>query len=47
MNMDPWDLEHRGRNTREDNERQYKQARTGYTVKPESKHWFVDDITSI
>lgn len=44
MNMDPWDLEHRGRTTRSDNERQFKQARTGYTTKPESKHWFVDDI---
>lgn len=43
-NMDPWDFEHRERNTRKDNERQFKQARTGYTVKPASKHWFVDDV---
>ena len=44
MNMDPWDFEHRERNTPIDNERQHKQRRTGYTVRPASKHWFVDDL---
>lgn len=44
MNMDPWDFKHRGQVTKEDIERQPKQARTGYVHKPDSKHWFVDDI---
>ena len=42
--LDPWDFEYRGENSREDKKRQEKQARTGYTTDPESKHWFVDDI---
>ena len=41
---DPWDLPHGNRPTLKDLERQPKQARTGYTVGPSSKHWFVDDI---
>ncbi|MCK5677687.1 MAG: GMC family oxidoreductase, partial [Flavobacteriaceae bacterium] len=44
MNMDPWDLKHRGRATSKDRKRQEKQARTGYTTGEDSKHWFVDDI---
>jgi len=44
MNMDPWDFEHRNRNTPEDDKKQHKQRRTGYTVRPESKHWFVNDL---
>ncbi|WP_299554017.1 GMC family oxidoreductase [Seonamhaeicola sp.] len=44
MNLDPWDQELRGNTTPEEKARQLKQARTGYTVKNEVKHWFVDDI---
>ncbi|MCP9200066.1 GMC family oxidoreductase [Gramella sp. GC03-9] len=44
MNDDPWDYKFKGQVTREDEKRQYKQARTGYTVSEPSKHWFVDDI---
>lgn len=43
-NLDPWDFEHRGEKNPKDLERQLKQDRTGYTTKPASKHWFVDDI---
>ena len=43
-NLDPWDLEYRGEKNPEELKRQLKQNRTGYTTKPESKHWFVDDI---
>ncbi len=42
--LDPWDMELRNSITVEDNARQLKQSRTGYTTKFESKHWFVDDI---
>jgi len=41
---DPWQLPHGNHPTAHDLERQPKQARTGYVVAPESKHWFVDDI---
>lgn len=41
---DPWDYKFKGRVTREEAKRQYKQARTGYTVNEASKHWFVDDV---
>jgi choline dehydrogenase-like flavoprotein len=41
---DPWQLPHGNRPTVQDLERQPKQARTGYVVSPESRHWFVDDI---
>ena len=43
-NLDPWDFEHRGEKNPKDIERQLKQNRTGYTTKPASSHWFVDDI---
>jgi choline dehydrogenase-like flavoprotein len=43
-NLDPWDFEHRGDKDPKETERQLKQNRTGYTTKPASKHWFVDDI---
>ncbi len=44
--MDPWDFENglRGRTPREEIEKHYfKQARTGYTIREASKHWFVKD----
>ena len=44
MHKDPWDFKYRGEASREDRERQEKQARTGYTTDDTSKHWFVDDI---
>lgn len=44
MYMDPWDFEHREKNTPEEIKKQEKQARTGYVTDPESKHWFVDDL---
>ncbi|TNJ46236.1 GMC family oxidoreductase [Tamlana fucoidanivorans] len=44
MNLDPWDQELRGATTPEEKARQLKQGRTGYTIKNESRHWFVDDI---
>ncbi|MEO6348775.1 MAG: GMC family oxidoreductase [Aquaticitalea sp.] len=44
MHNDPWDTELRGTTTVEEQKRQEKQARTGYTTSAGSKHWFVDDI---
>lgn len=44
MHDDPWDMELRGGTTVEEQKRQEKQARTGYTTAADSKHWFVDDI---
>ena len=44
MNDDPWDYKYKGQLPREEVKRQYKQARTGYTVTEPSHHWFVDDI---
>lgn len=44
MHMDPWDFKHQGQPTREERKRQYKQARTGYTVNKAHSHFFVDDI---
>jgi choline dehydrogenase-like flavoprotein len=41
---DPWDFENADRPTQKILERQAKQARTGYTVRPSIHHWFVDDI---
>ncbi|WP_136467806.1 GMC oxidoreductase [Flagellimonas onchidii] len=43
-NMDPWDFKYKGEVTPEELKKQEKQARTGYTVKEPSKHWFVNDL---
>jgi len=43
MNKDPWDFEYRNQTTLETRKNKPKQARTGYTVREESSHWFVDD----
>ena len=40
----PWDFENGGRPTQEDLKKQGVQARTGYTVRQETKHWFVNDL---
>ena len=42
--MDPWDFPNGGQPTREEKARQFKQARTGYTVNKAHSHFFVDDI---
>lgn len=41
---DPWQFENADRPTQEDLQKQFKQARTGYTVRPSIKHWFVNDL---
>jgi choline dehydrogenase-like flavoprotein len=41
---DPWQLEYGGRPTQEDLKQQGVQARTGYTIRQETKHWFVNDL---
>lgn len=42
-NMDPWDDDHRDAMTLEELVDFEKQNRTGYTMKPSSKHWWVND----
>ncbi len=42
--LDPWDMDHGGRPTKEELKRQYKQNRTGYTTHRANSHFFVDDI---
>lgn len=46
MHMDPWDFEHRGAQSEETKKNQPKQSRLwgGALTKPESRHWFVDDL---
>jgi choline dehydrogenase-like flavoprotein len=41
---DPWQLPYAGQPTSEDLKQQAKQARTGYTVRQDVKHWFVNDL---
>ncbi len=41
---DPWDLPYAGKPTQEDLKQQAVQARTGYTVRQDMKHWFVNDL---
>lgn len=44
-NLDPWDLPNRGQISPEEIREKYpKQSRTGYTVREETKHWFVNDM---
>jgi choline dehydrogenase-like flavoprotein len=40
---EPWEFENRGRLTDEELKDYQKQQRTGYTMKQESKHWWVKD----
>src|SRR6478736_1940790 len=42
--LNPWELPNGDRPTQEDLKTQGVQARTGYTVRPSSKHWFVNDL---
>jgi len=39
-----WEFEGRTRQSAKDRESQLKQSRTGYTTKPDSAHWFVNDL---
>ena len=41
---DPWEFPNGDRPTQEDLRKQGVQNRTGYTVRPSTKHWFVDDL---
>lgn len=41
---DPWDFPYAGKATQEDLKQQGVQARTGYTVRQDTKHWFVNDL---
>ncbi|MCC6413452.1 MAG: GMC family oxidoreductase [Saprospiraceae bacterium] len=43
-NTAPWQFKHLNRSTVEMRERQFKQLRTGYTVREETSHLFVDDV---
>ena len=42
--LDPWDLPLQGQIPKEEQAKQMKQARTGYTTRPEHSHWFVNDL---
>lgn len=44
MNMDPWDFEFKGQLPREEEKKQLKQARTGYTTNAAHNHFFVNDL---
>jgi len=41
---DPWDLPYAGKASQEDLKQQGVQARTGYTIRQDTKHWFVNDV---
>ncbi len=43
-NLDPWDLPGRDRMKPEELEKYQKQSRTGYTIRPSSVHWWVNDL---
>ncbi len=44
VNHNPWDFKHGGRTPQAEIDKHYpKQSRTGYTVNPGWKHWFVKD----
>jgi choline dehydrogenase-like flavoprotein len=41
---EPWELPNGDRPSQEDLQKQSVQARTGYTVRPSTQHWFVNDL---
>ena len=41
---DPWQLPYAGKPTQEDLKQQGVQARTKYTIRQDTKHWFVNDL---
>jgi choline dehydrogenase-like flavoprotein len=44
MNMDPWDFEFKGELPREEEAKQLKQSRSGYTTDKAHRHFFVNDL---
>lgn len=42
--LDSWDLPIQGQIPKEEQAKQMKQARTGYTTRPEHSQWFVNDL---
>ena len=44
MNMDPWDFEFKGNLPREEEAKQLKQSRSGYTTDEAHRHFFVNDL---
>lgn len=44
MHKHPWELPHGDRLTSEELKNYPKQNRTGYTVKPSTKHWWINDL---
>ncbi len=42
--MQSWEFPHRDRVPREEMKKYEKQARTGYTIRESTKHWFVNDL---
>ncbi|WP_241507204.1 GMC oxidoreductase [Aquimarina sediminis] len=43
-NKELWDFEFRRRPSLSDQRKQYKQARTGFVTREDTKHWFVNDL---
>jgi choline dehydrogenase-like flavoprotein len=44
MNMDPWDFEFKGELPKEEEAKQLKQSRSGYTTDEAHRHFFVNDL---
>jgi len=44
MNMDPWDFEFKGNLPRDEEAKQLKQSRSGYTTDEAHRHFFVNDL---
>ena len=44
MNMDPWDFKYKGQLPLEEQAKQLKQARSGYTTDEAHRHFFVNDL---
>lgn len=42
--LDPWQLSNANKPTQEDIQKQGKQNRTNFTIKQDTKHWFVNDL---
>lgn len=42
-NLEPWQLKNYDQTTLEEKKKHFKQNRTGYTIKPSTSFWFVDD----
>lgn len=44
MNMDPWDFKYKGQLPKEEEAKQLKQSRSGYTTDEAHRHFFVNDL---